>query len=160
MNMEYCPESWLNTSQALERLRTLTGLTMGSRELLTLCQAELCWAYIDCAFATGVVYADQLFVRKIRGVGHCELLDIGDSSPCVAEAAGAPALTVSGSVIVRGIVWVYSSEQTRPTREEGIWRLDLGALCRPLYFKPADIVALAASIGNGGRPSREQRTSL
>lgn len=149
MDMEYCPESWLDTSQALERLRTLTGLNIGCRGLLKLCQAEVCRAYLDCSFATGVVSADQLFVRRIRGAGHCELLDAGDPGLCVAKETATPTLTVSGSVVVCGPARVYSSEQKQPSHEEGIWRITLGGVCRVLYFKPEDIQALAERIKEG-----------
>lgn len=160
MDMEYCPESWLDTAQALERLRTLTGLMIGGRELLKLCQAEVCRAYIDCSFATGVVSADQLLVRRIRGAGHCELLDAADANTSVAEFAGLPVLTVSGSVIVRGAAWVYSSEQPRPSREEGIiWRITLGGVPRVLYFKPDEIAALAERIKEGEQELLARRAS-
>lgn len=157
MDMENCPESWLDAAQALERLQALTGLALGSRGLLKLCQAELCRAYIDCSFAIGEVDAEQMFVKRIRGAGHCELLDAGD--PSVAGAGAPPALKVCGSVLVRGTAWVYSTEQAHPSREEGIWRMALGGLWRSLYFRPADIQALAERIREGEQRLQARRVS-
>ncbi|MCQ4345918.1 hypothetical protein NGA35_00440 [Pseudomonas stutzeri] len=159
MEREDCPSAWLDTAQALERLRTLTGLTIGCRGLLKLCQAELCRAYVDCSFATGEVSAEQLLVRRIRGAGHCELLDVGAPGSSVAEAPESRALIVGGSVVVCGVAWVYSTEQARPSREEGFWRVDLGGLQRPLYFRAEDIAVLAERIREGERQLQARRAS-
>lgn len=155
MDMAYCPESWLDASQALDRLRELTGLSLGSRQLLTLCQAELCRVFIDCSFAHGVVDAEQMFVRRIRGIGCCQLLDGGEWR----EESASGMLTVSGSVVVYGSVWVYEAEQGRPGREEGVWRMSLGVLSRRLYFSPGDLLGLAERIREGEQRLQARRAS-
>lgn len=159
MNMEYCPESWLDASQVVERLHVATGLRVGCRALLKLCQAEVCRVYIDCSFAPGVVSSDQLFVRRIRGAAHCELLDVADADVSIAESGGAQLLTVSGGVVVRGSARVYSSEEPRPCREEGIWRLTLGGVPRVLHFSPADVEGLVERIREGERQLQARRAS-
>lgn len=159
MNMEYCPESWLDASQVVERLYVATGLRIGCRALLKLCQAEVSRVYIDCSFAPGVVSSDQLFVRRIRGAAHCELLDVVDADLGIVESGESWVLTVSGSVVVRGPAWVYSSEEPQPCREEGIWRLSLGGVSRVLHFSPADVEALVERIREGERRLQVHRAS-
>lgn len=155
MDRGYCPGSWLDTSQALDLLRELTGLPLDSRQLLTLCQAELCRAYLDCSFAHGLVDAEQMFVRRIRGIGLCQLLDGGEQS----EVDDAHTLTAGGTVIVRGGVWVYTAEQAHASREEGIWRMNLGGQRRQLYFRPADLQDLVERIREGEQRLQARRAS-
>lgn len=159
MDRDYSPQSWLDASQALELLRTSTGLQIGCRELLKLCRAELCRAYIDCSFAVGVVCADQLLVSRIRGDGYGELLDAAEAHTRLVEFAGIPMVTVGGSVIVRGSAWVYASEQPRPVRDEGIWRFALGGVPRLVHFRPEEIAALAGRIRTGEQPLQIRRAS-
>lgn len=152
MDRAYCQDAWLDATQALERLRELTGLSMGCRVLLNLCRAELCRVFVDCTFAHGVVGNEQLFVRRIRAIDSCLLLEGGE----LRESPGAePGLV--GSAVVSGAVWLYEDGQDRPTREEGIWRLNLGAIPRPLYFIADDLESLAVQIRERGERLRASR---
>lgn len=156
MDWEDCPaESWLDVPQALERLRELTGLSLNGRQLSSLCRAELCRVYVDCSFAHGVVGAEQMFVRRIRATGRCQWLEGGEWR----EAADPALLTLAGSVVVRGCAWVYVAERRRPGREEGIWRMSLAGQQRQLYFRPADLQALAERIREGAQRLQALRAS-
>ncbi len=151
MNMDSAVLPWLNSAQALCSLHTMTGITMTDRELLKLCATEVCRVHVDCSFAAGPAPDNQLFVRKVRGAGYCELLEA--DALTVSDSGSEPLLGVSGTAIVRGSAWVYSSEGQRPEREDGIWRMDLGSRCRTLYFSPVDLQALAATLNGGGPTS-------
>ncbi|MNZ71372.1 hypothetical protein D3C78_897320 [compost metagenome] len=153
MNMDSAVLPWLNSAQALRSLHTMTGITLTGRELLELCTTEVCRDYVDCSFAVGPAPDNQLFVRKVRGAGYCELLEADGLSVFLPDSGSEPLLGVSGTAIVRGSAWVYSSEGQRPEREDGIWRMDLGSRCRTLYFSPADLKALAATLNGGGPTS-------
>lgn len=159
MERNYRQQAWLDSAEALDFLHELTGLARSADELLKQCEAERCTAYIDCAFAVGPVPEDLLFVRKIRGAGYCELLEAGEAALSLTASRSEPLLRVSGHVLVRGMVWVWSDDKASASREEGIWRLDLSHLCRTLYFKPAEIEALAVRLQAGHPASREQRAS-
>ncbi|SFQ50176.1 hypothetical protein SAMN05216229_12619 [Geopseudomonas sagittaria] len=159
MERNYRQQAWLDSAEALDFLHELTGLARSADELLKLCEAERCTAYIDCGFAVGPVPEDLLFVRKIRGAGHCELLEAGEVALSPSASRSEPLLRVSGHVLVRGMVWVWSDDKASASREEGIWRLDLSHLCRTLYFKPAEIEALAVRLQAGPLANREQRAS-
>lgn len=160
--MECAYQPWLNSAQALGQLQGLTGIELTSQQLHELCASEVCRSHVDCSFAAGPAPDDQLFVRKIRGAGYCELLDTDGVRQFVPDGGKEPLLGVKGALIVRGCAWVYSSEGPRPGRENGIWRINLGDLCRPLYFAPADIQALAARLTSGEplpTPGARQRKS-
>ncbi len=147
--MDCAYQPWLNSAHALARLRALSGRELSLGQLQALCASELCQVYVDCSFAAGPAPEDQLFVRKIRGAGHCELLEADDLAAFAPTSGATPLLGVRGAVVVRGSAWVYSSERPRPGREDGIWRIGLGALPRPLLFRPADIQALAERLADG-----------
>lgn len=153
MNMDSAVLPWLNSAQALCSLHTMTGITMTDRELLKLCATEVCRVHVDCSFAAGPAPDNQLFVRKVRGAGYCELLEADALTVFVSDSGSEPLLGVSGTAIVRGSAWVYSSEGQRPEREDGIWRMDLGSRCRTLYFRSADLQALATTLNGGGPTS-------
>lgn len=155
--MECAYQPWLNSAQALGKLQGLTGVALTREQLRELCASEVCRSHVDCSFAAGPAPDDQLFVRKIRGAGYCELLDADDITSFVPNGDQAPLLGVKGALVVRGCAWVYSSEGPRPGRENGIWRISLGELCRPLYFAPADIQALAARLASGEPLPARQR---
>lgn len=142
-------QTWLNSTAALQRVQELTGIFLTSRELLHLCASEKCRAHVDCSFAAGPAPADQLFVRKVKGAGYCELLESDAVKLDVPNEGCEPLLCADGMLIVRGTAWVYSSEGGRPGREDGIWRIHLGATRRPLYFSSVDLELLAAVL-NGG----------
>ncbi|MNZ89266.1 hypothetical protein D3C78_1081780 [compost metagenome] len=159
MERNYRERPWLDSAEALDFLHELTGLARSADELLRLCDDESCIACIDCSFAVGPVSEDQLFVRKIRGAGYCELLDTSDVKLTLANSPSEPLLRVSGRAVVFGTAWVWSDHKASPVREEGIWRIDLCHLCRTLYFKPAEIEALAVRLQAGDQASQEQRAS-
>lgn len=159
MERNYRQQPWLDSAEALDFLHELTGLARSADELLKQCEAERCTAYIDCAFAVGPVPQDLLFVRRIRGAGYCTLLESGDVKLSLTASGGEPLLRVSGNVLVRGMVWVWSDDKASASREEGIWRIDLSHLSRTLYFQPAEIEALAVRLQAGHPASQEKRAS-
>lgn len=159
MERNYRQRPWLDSAEALDFLHELTGLARSADELLEQCEAECCTAYIDCTFAVGPVSEDLLFVRRIRGAGYCQLLDASAATLSMTDSRSEPLLRVSGNVVVRGMVWVWSDDKSSASREEGIWRLELNHLCRTLYFRPAEIEALAARLQESGRTSKGQRAS-
>lgn len=158
MTKDKVSEDWMNSIAALLRLNELTGIFLTNHELLGLCAAELCNAQVDCAFAPGPAPTDQLFVRKVKGTGYCELLESDAVTVAVPAGSDDPLLCASGMLIVRGTAWVYSSEGDRPVREDGIWQLDLGHSIRPLYFTPVDVELLAAAIKTGNLPRGTERS--
>ena len=158
MSTDYKSQQWLDSVQALDYLYLLTGLALGSRELLNLCVEEFCKSHVDCSFASGPAPENQLFVRKIRGAGHCELVESDERLLGLPTGSEHPLLCVSGEAVVHGPAWVYSSEGG-PSREDGFWRIDLGSQCRPLCFRPSDLEKLAAVINGGGEPAREVASS-
>lgn len=159
MERNYRQRPWLDSAEALDFLHELTGLARSADELLKQCQAEHCTACIDCAFAVGPVPRDLLFVRRIRGAGYCQLLDASAVTLSMTDSGSEPLLRVGGHVVVRGMVWVWLDDKASASREEGIWRLDLSHLYRTLYFRPAEIEALAAQLLAGDQASQEQRAS-
>lgn len=154
METDYQQQAWLNAAQAVDVLQGLTGMAISQRKLAKLCEAEFCAAYVDCSFAAGPAPADQLFVRLIKGAGHCELLVSGETSLRVADTPAGPLLAVAGGIIVCGKAWVYARDHQRPSREEGVWRMEVSLPGRPLHFKPADLQALATRLGEGGPATR------
>lgn len=159
MTKDKVSQGWMNSTAALLRVNELTGIFLTNHELIELCVAELCTAHVDCGFAAGPAPADQLFVRKVKGIGYCELLESDAVTVALPEGHDDPLLCATGMLIVRGSAWVYSSEGGRPGREDGIWRLDLGHSLRPLYFKPVDVELLAATINDGNLPRGSARSS-
>jgi len=160
MERNYREQSWLDSAEALDFLHELTGLARSADELLKQCEAERCTACIDCSFAVGPVPEDLLFVRKIRGAGYCEMLEASAVTLSLSDSRSEPLLRASGNVVVRGMVWVWSDDKASASREEGIWRLDLSHLCRKLYFKPAEIEALAARLQAGDQASQERASAM
>ncbi|SDS70172.1 hypothetical protein SAMN05216221_2415 [Pseudomonas oryzae] len=158
MTRDQARQGWLDSSAAVLRVHELTGIFLTNHELLELCAAERCVAHVDCAFAAGPAPADQLFVRKVKGAGHCELLEADGVIVAIPEGSAEPLLCASDRIIVRGTAWVYSSEDGRPNREDGIWCLDLGASIRPLGFRPDDVEQLAAAINDGDLPRGTARS--
>ena len=116
--------------------------------MLNLCVEEFCKSHVDCSFASGPAPENQLFVRKIRGAGHCELVETDGCLLALPAGSDHPLLCVSGEAVVHGPAWVYSSEGG-PSREDGFWRVDLGSQCRSLCFRPVDLEKLANAL-NGG----------
>ena len=107
-------EAWLDSATALLRIHELGGIRLSLHQLLELCVAERCVAHLDCSFAAGPAPADQLFVRRIKGAGRCELL-VADALCVAAPAAGMPPqLCAGGTLLVRGRAWVYAGDRQRP----------------------------------------------
>lgn len=158
MTRDQARQGWLDSSAALLRVHELTGIFLTNHELIELCAAELCVAHVDCSFAAGPAPADQLFVRKVKGAGHCELLESDAVIVAMPEGSPEPLLCASDRIIVRGSAWGYSSEDGRPSREDGIWFLNLGTSIRPLCFRPVDVELLAATINDGNLPRGTARS--
>lgn len=159
MTKDAARQGWLNSSSALLRVHELTGIFLTNHELIELCEAELCHAHVDCSFAPGPAPTDQLFVRRVKGAGYCELLESDAVTVAVPPGGDEPQLFATGPLIVRGSTWVYSGEEgRRPAREDGIWRIDLGHSLRPLYFRPLDVELLAAAINDGDLPRGTARS--
>lgn len=159
MNMDYVLRPWLDSAQALDYLQQLTGIAMTDRELLGFCEDERCRAYVDCAFAAGPAPDNQLFIDRIKGAGHCALLESGNMTLAVPEGGEELRLCVNGRAIVQGTAWVYPRDGGHPVKEEGFWLINLRAPLRALYFKPADIQALVASLNDSPRPGLRRRNS-
>lgn len=146
---DHARQIWLNSTAALQLLNELTGTALSGPELMFLCVSEQCRAYIDCSFAAGPAPADQLFVRKVKGAGHCELLEADNLTLSAPTGDGEAVLYAEGMAIVHGSAWVYSAEGGEPVREDGIWRINLARVSRPLCFRPVDLQSLAAAINAG-----------
>lgn len=151
-------QPWLDSAEALDYLSELGVPELDVERLLALCEAEQCMAWIDCRFALSPVSAEQLLVRRVRGGGHCQLLEADEVRLCAA-AAGVAHLQVDGRVVVCGPAWVWSEDQVRPQKEEGIWRISLRHLSRPLLFRPAELDALAAQLRSGATACSGRRVS-
>ncbi len=151
MKANFSLESWLDSAQVIDYIYELTGVELTDQLLLRMFSPEHHVAYIDCRFASGLAYQQQMFVRRIKGAGYCELLQADEMNLCVNGASGKPLLSLGGKAIVLGSAWGYSSAGGPPTLEEGIWQIDLGRLYRPLHFKPSDVEFLAARISKSHR---------
>lgn len=145
-------EAWLDSATALLRIHEQGGIRLSLHQLLELCVAERCVAHLDCSFAAGPAPADQLFVRRIKGAGRCELL-VADALYVATPAAGMPPqLCAGGTLLVRGRAWVYAGDRQRPCREDGIWHLDLVRQRRPLCFAASEVARLAVALRDGELP--------
>lgn len=152
-------EPWLDSAQVIDYLHASSGIELTPAELLKLFDPEHHVAYLDCSFANVRPPRQQMFVRRVKGAGHGELLQLDKLRLCASGASGQPVLSVGGEVVVLGSAWVYSRAGGRPTLEEGLWQIDLGGLYRPLQFKPADVEHLAARISESQRSHLVRRAA-
>ena len=159
MDRDYRRRPWLDSAEALNYLKELSGLRIGAEQLLTLCETEQCAAWIDCRFALSPVSAEQLLVRRARGAGHCQLLEAGEVRLAASAPAGTALLQVEGRVVVYGPAWVWSEDQARPQKEEGVWRISLRHLSRTLQFRPAELETLAGRLLVGDLACAGRRVS-
>jgi hypothetical protein len=159
MKVNFSLEPWLDSAQVIDYLHESSGVELTHQALLRLFNPEHHVAYIDCRFAAGLVYQQQLFARRIKGAGYCELLQADEIHLGTNSASEQPLLSVGGKAVVLGSAWVYSTAGGPPTLEEGIWQIDLGRLNKPLHFKPADVEHLAARISESQRSHLVRRAA-
>jgi hypothetical protein len=141
---------WLNTTQALAWLRSMTGTALSSDDLLQLCDAGECAAYLDCRERKGemAVYLGDDFPLQhepVIGRGICKVehpLQLVNARQS-ALVIGAAQVECTGTVI-EGEQWCI--------------RVDL---LPPTLFKNSDIQALADTLNAAaGEPTATELEDL
>lgn len=128
---------WLNTRQAVEWLKDMTATPLTERELLQLCGAKHCAIYIIATGLEGFYFDAEGSDQKCIGIGYQKVLS---------RVLGAHEqhFQLEGK---------YEPIGSELWPEEGYWEAitEIGA-GYGIYFKPADIQALAAKMN--GQPEQ------
>jgi hypothetical protein len=147
--------SWLNMPQALALFHDLTGAALSDEDLLQLCDAGECNAYIDCQGRKGELqeYWDQLPAPlPVTGRGRCKAkypLQLADPA--------------RHGTHVFGTVWIenFPFENKGLSELDCTWWISHGDAPPVPVFKRADILALAAKMdGTSKQPSTAEVEDL
>ena len=121
MEANFSLEPWLDSAQVIYYIHELTGVELTDQLLLRMFSPEHHVTYVDCRFASGLAYQQQMFVRRIKGAGYCELLQADEMNLCINGASGKPLLSLVGKAIVLGSAWGYSSASKTPSCKPNSW---------------------------------------
>ncbi|MGH8437445.1 MAG: hypothetical protein ACRERX_23965 [Pseudomonas sp.] len=143
---------WLTTPQTLAWLRSMTGTSLSSDDLLQLCDAGECSVYLDCRGREGdggILISDSTRIRRIPVTGQevCKVenpLTLADSTCRGAAVIGAARVIATGQVVDGDRWWIFF-EDSPPTT----------------LFKNSDIQALADKLNAAaGEPTATELEDL